>query len=50
MRESSYGYKDDEETPVCSAKPRKQRQRKKHTSASIRAGNSTKKGKHDIYL
>jgi hypothetical protein len=45
MRESSSGYKDDEDTPVCSTQPRKQRQRKKHTSASIRAGNSTKKGK-----
>jgi hypothetical protein len=51
MRESSSGYKDDEDTPVCSAQPGKQRQRKKYTSANIRAGNSTKKGKmHDIHL
>jgi hypothetical protein len=45
MRESSSGCKDDKDTPVCSKQPRKQRQRKKNTSASIRVGNSTKKGK-----
>jgi hypothetical protein len=45
MRESSSDCKDAEDTPVCSKQSRKQRQRKKHTSASIRAGNLTKKGK-----
>jgi hypothetical protein len=45
MRESSSGCKDDEDTPVRSTQPRKQRQRKNHTSASIRASNSTKEGK-----
>jgi hypothetical protein len=45
MRESSSVCKDDEDTPVCSTQPRKQRQEKKHTSASIRAGNSTKEEK-----
>jgi hypothetical protein len=45
MRESSSSGKDDEDTPVCSTQPRKQRQKKKHTSASIKADNSTKKGK-----
>jgi hypothetical protein len=49
MRESSSGCKDDEDSPVCSTQPRKQRQRKKHTSASIRAVNSTKTGKSMIF-
>jgi hypothetical protein len=32
MRGSSSGYKDDEDTPVCSTQSRKQRQRNKHIS------------------
>jgi hypothetical protein len=44
IRGSSSGCKGAEDTPLCSKEPRGQRQ-KKHTSASIRMGKSTKKGK-----
>jgi hypothetical protein len=45
MRESSSGCKDDEETPVRSAQPRKQRQQKRHASEAQKVGNSTKEKK-----
>jgi hypothetical protein len=49
MRESSSGCKDDADTPVRSTQPGKQRQKKKHILASIRAGNSTKKKRKAWY-
>jgi hypothetical protein len=51
MRESSSGCKDDEDTPVRSAQTRKQRQQKRHTSASTKSGQLNKrKERHNMYL